>query len=100
MNPLHNTVYSFLSGCLQINPNRTIFHSFALRLPFIITRIHVNRQRIDRDMAVAMSGSIQAGGYLEQTNYVFYLLSRAWSKSPARPLSNAPSFKGIREEMT
>ena len=66
----------------------------------IITQIHVNRTRIDRDMAVAVSGSNQASGYLEQTNYVFYLVSRVWSKSPARPLSNAPGFKGIRQEMT
>ena len=100
MNPFHSYEYSFFLGCLGMQINRSISDSFASSVASIIIRIHVNRTRIDRDMAVAVSGSNQASGYLEQTNYVFYLVSRVWSKSPARPLSNAPGFKGIRQEMT
>ena len=39
------------------------------------------------------------GFKFEHTNYVVYLVSRIWFKSPAHPLSNAPGFKRIRQEM-
>ena len=50
-------------------------------------------------MAAAVFGLIQTSEYFEHTNYVVYLVSRIWLKSPAHPLSNAPGFKRICQEM-
>ena len=99
MNLLHSIEYSFVSGCLEMETNRSISDSVASSVASIITWIHVNRLRIGGDIAVAASGSNRTSRYVEHTHYIIYLSSRIWSESPARPLSNAPGFEGIREEM-
>src|ERR1700761_5024301 len=50
-------------------------------------------------MAAAVFGLIETSEYFEHTNYVLCLVSRMWFKSPAHPLSNAPGFKRICQEM-
>jgi hypothetical protein len=99
MELLTSTEYSFLTGCLEMKPKGNVSESFALSIPSIITRIHVNRPGSDGETAVAVSGSNQTAGFFEHTNYVMYLASRIQSESPAYPLSNATCFMRIRQGM-
>jgi hypothetical protein len=68
MELLTSTEYSFLAGCLEKKTKANISESFALIIPPIITRIHVNRPGSDGDTTVAVSASNQTAGFFVYSN--------------------------------
>jgi hypothetical protein len=68
--------YPFLAGCLEDEPKYSIPQSVAFITAMRITRIHLNWRSIDVETAVAVFGSNKTAGFLEQLNYVIYLVSR------------------------